>query len=188
MNCFFIDTSSDLLTIAVVSDNKVLAEKSCESIGEHSKYAMVGMSEVLEKAKLKPNSIDKIIVVNGPGSWTGIRIGVTIAKVYAWALNKEVIPLSSLKAYSLSSSGYDNFISVIDARRNHVYAGVYDKNHNNVIEESYMDIDSLNNIIDKLKGTVVIMGNINVNDKHATIPVKLDVLNIVNKYINKEGI
>ena len=122
MKCLFIDTSYSLLSLALVEDDKVIAETSYDSMNEHSKYTMMGIDKIFKESSMEPHEVDKIMVVNGPGSFTGIRIGVTIAKVYAWALNKKVIPISTLKAYALSNSGYDYYISVLDARRDVIFS------------------------------------------------------------------
>ncbi|MDD2490179.1 MAG: tRNA (adenosine(37)-N6)-threonylcarbamoyltransferase complex dimerization subunit type 1 TsaB [Bacilli bacterium] len=187
MNYFFIDTTNEILSLAIANDNHILASNSYYAVGEHSRYAMIGIEEIFNKTKLNPQDIDKLIVVNGPGSWTGIRIGVTIGKVYAWALNKEIISVSSLHAYALSFSNYDYYIVAINARRNHVYAGIYDKNYNNVLDDCYININELNKKIDQLDGSIIIIGNIKINEKYKTVPVKLDIKAVINYYKNKSS-
>lgn len=188
MKYLFIDTSSNLLTIAVLDDNKILDEYTYISENDQSKYAIFELDNMFNRLKMDPNDIDKILVVNGPGSFTGVRIGVTIAKIYAWSLNKSVIPVSTLKAYALSLDSSDYYTAVIDARRNHVYAGVYNNNYNEVLPESYIEIDKLKDFIKTLKGKISIMGNIDINNELKTYPVKLDVLKIVNYYKNDSSI
>ena len=78
----------------------------------------------------------KIFVVNGPGSFTGIRVGLTVAKVMAYSLNIPVVPVSSLE---VMASGYDeDVISLIDARRGYVYAGGYDRNLDVIYKDNYV--------------------------------------------------
>lgn len=188
MKCLFIDTSHNLLSIAVTDNDKVLSKAVYKATNEHSKYAMMGIKKIFKKSGLEPNDIDKILVINGPGSFTGIRIGVTIAKIYAWALNKKVIPISTLKAYALSYTNYDYYVSVLNARRGFVYAGIYDKDYNNVIEEEYINIKELNKLIDNLKGSIVIMGDIDINKKIKTKMIKLDIPRVIRYYIDKLSI
>ncbi len=188
MRCLFIDTSSNYLSLALISNGQVLTKKVCKASLEHSKYGMLGIEEIYKKTSLKPDDIDKIFIVNGPGSWTGIRIGVTLAKVYAWALQKEIIPVSSLKAYALSYSGYDYYLSVIDARRGYVYAGIYDHKYEEILLEQYISVDSLNQKISSLNGTILTIGNIDVNLECKSIEPDLDILKIVKHYDKKEAV
>jgi tRNA threonylcarbamoyladenosine biosynthesis protein TsaB len=174
--------------MAILDNDKIVNEKNNASINEQSKYALLEMSKMFEESHMEPDDIDKILVVNGPGSFTGIRIGVTIAKTYAWSLSISVIPISSLKAYALSYSDSDYYVSVIDAKRDSVYAGIYDKNYHSVIDESYMSISDLNDIINKLNGSICIIGNININDRYETESIKLNISKIVEYYKNETEI
>ncbi len=189
MNVFFIDTSLSKLTVSVLNSKEVLAIGSYSTNNKHSEYIMVEVYNVFNISGLKPNDIDKIMVVNGPGSFTGIRIGVTIAKVYAWCLNKMVIPISSLKAIAISVKEEANYyVSVIDAKRENVYAGIYDKNYNIVMEEKFISISKLNETIKDLSGKIIITGDVQINNNYETIPIDLNVLRIVNFYKNEIGI
>ena len=84
---------------------------------------------------MKKNQIDNIFIVNGPGSFTGTRIGVTVAKVMAWSLNIDIIPISSLEIMASYDSDKKYVCSFIDARRGFVFAGVYDKELNTYMED-----------------------------------------------------
>ena len=93
----FIDTSISYPTIAIVKDDNIIY-----CFHEHIEKNMSTMilpiiNEGLMKNNLSVKDIDKLFVVTGPGSFTGIRIGVAIAKTIAWALKKDVIPISSLE-------------------------------------------------------------------------------------------
>lgn len=185
MITLFIDTSTESLTIALFKDD-VLLSTSTESSSEHSKYAMPILEQIFKENNIKPNMVNKIMVINGPGSFTGIRIGVTIAKIYAWALNINIVPISSLKAYAISNKNYDYYVSIIDARRNYVYAGIYDKNYDNVIKESYISKDELADKVNSLSNILVI-GDTSLDD----FPVrsnKIDVVSIYNYFKNDSGI
>lgn len=186
MKYLFIDTSTHDLTIAIATDNEVLGITSSSNTNEHSKYALSELEKVFTNAQLKPEDIDKIMVVNGPGSFTGVRIGVTIGKTYAWALNKDIIPVSSLKAMALGYSGYDYYVSLLDARRNNVYSAVYDKNYNEVLKEQHMSLPDLKMEIAKLNGNTIVVSDINIDN--ISNPIKMDILNIVNKYKNEKPV
>jgi len=184
MKYLFIDTATHDLTIALASDDKVISAATSNNTNEHSKYALVELEDVFKKAELKPDDIDKVLVVNGPGSFTGVRIGVTIAKTYAWALKKDIIPVSSLLAHALSYDEHDYYVSVLDARRESVYAAVYDRNYKEVLEEQYISIDKLYDFISTLKGDIIVIGDTNIKN-YENESIKIDVLKVINHY--KEG-
>ncbi|PIC86717.1 tRNA (adenosine(37)-N6)-threonylcarbamoyltransferase complex dimerization subunit type 1 TsaB [Sporosarcina sp. P20a] len=121
-----IDTANSPLSVAIVKDDVLLIEESSMMKINHSLRAMPAVEEACRKADITPSEIDAIAVSEGPGSYTGVRIGVTIAKTLAWTLDKPLYGVSSLKALALNGQLFNGFIcSVIDARRSNVYAGVY---------------------------------------------------------------
>lgn len=187
MKYLLIDTATHDLNIAISTEDEVISTATSNKTSEHSKYALVELEAIFNKAKLNPNQIDKILVVNGPGSFTGVRIGVTIAKTYAWALQKAITPVSSLLAHALGYSGYDYYVSVLDARREAVYAAVYDKDYNQVLEEQYITIDRLYQFISGLTGKIVITGDINIKE-HESETIKIDVLKIVSYYKDRQAV
>lgn len=186
MKYLFIDTSTHDLTIAIATVNEIISITSSSNTNEHSKYALTELEKVFAEAQLKPEDIDKIMVVNGPGSFTGVRIGVTIGKTYAWTLNKDIIPISSLKAMALGYSGYDYYVSILDARRNNVYTAIYDRNYNEVLKEQHMSLSNLKIEMSKLNGKIIVVGDINIDN--ISNPIKIDVLNIINKYKDEDSV
>src|SRR6185312_10126528 len=92
-----IDTANTPLSIAIVKDGELLAEENSAMAVNHSLRAMPAIEELLAKVSITPSAIDAIAVSEGPGSYTGVRIGVTIAKTLAWTLNKPLFGISSLK-------------------------------------------------------------------------------------------
>lgn len=186
MITLFIDTSLSDVSIALLKDGKIV-NKIVKSIpNEHSKYAITYIDEVLKNSNIKPNEVNNIMVVNGPGSFTGIRIGLTIAKVYAYLLNIKVTLISSLKILALSSEG-ECILSLIDARNNNYYLGLYDKEYNELIEEHFSNINEINEILEKYKD-VKIITNTNIKlDNYEKIE-ELDIEKIVSYYNNKEKV
>ena len=94
------------------------------------------MSEIdsaLKNANLSIQDIDRLYVVNGPGSFTGIRIGLTFAKIVAYALKKELVLLSKLEMLATIENSQEIIVPLIDARRGYVYGAIYDKNGNNLL-------------------------------------------------------
>lgn len=183
MITLFLDTSTEYLTVALIKDDKVLKETTIIS-SEHSKYIMTEIEKIFNETNVDRKSINKIMVINGPGSFTGIRIGVTIAKIYAWACNIKVVPISTLKAYALSYKDYDYYIPFIDARRGYVYASIYDKDYNEVLSDRYILLDEL---LDKAKD----LDNkafIGKSERSEILSNKLNIQNIYDYYKSEEGI
>lgn len=125
MKTLFIDTHSERLDIAVIDDDKVF-NKVLMANKSHSEIAIPTLQEVLNSAKLELKDIDEIIVVNGPGSFTGVRIGVTIAKTIAYSLNIKIKTVTSLEALGISESNPFDVISVKDSKGS--YSARFDNN------------------------------------------------------------
>lgn len=150
MKILYLDTSSNYLYLSLINNDQVFLELREKLDQDLSEKTLVILKESLNKAHWELNDLDKIYLVNGPGSFTGTRIGVTIAKTIAWAFKKGVTVLSSLEAMSLSNS-YKGFkIPLIDARRGYVYAAIYDENDEIVLKEQYIKLDILKIAVEKL--------------------------------------
>lgn len=179
MISLFMDTHSKDLNIGLVNDNTLLDEIKIKDLETHSNLFLCKVEEILNTNNLISNDIDRIVVVNGPGSFTGIRIAVTIAKVFAWGLKKEIVTISSLKAYALSTK-FDGFIiPVIDARRGYVYGAIYDNDFNEVLEEQYILLSELIDKANSLDGKKKFVGICNIENIDVIKP-DLDILSIVN--------
>lgn len=160
MTSLFLDTSSNYLTISVLKDNISLITKHEYLSKTLSRMALPYIKEVLDSLEIKPNDIDEIVCVNGPGSFTGLRVGVTISKTYAYSLNKKICGVSSL--YTMATSIEDNYIiPIIDARHNHVYSAIYDKDYNIVMEECYISLEDLLERVNKLDKSYTFVSNDN---------------------------
>ena len=186
MICLFIDTSSIDVSIAIIKANKIISSITKSIPNEHSIYTTQFIDDVLKESNLEPNDIDKIMVVNGPGSFTGVRIGVTIAKTMAYLLNKEVIPISSLKMLSLSIN-HDYCLSILNANHNNYYFGLYDKDNNEIIKEQFNTKEKVLEIIKKYKTIIVSNNNITIDNIEIS-KQELEYINIVNYYLNKESV
>lgn len=136
----FIDTHDELITIAL-KNNEDLFIKTKVSEYAHSVYTMPMIEEVFKENDLNIRDLEKIIVVNGPGSFTGIRIGLSIAKTLAYALNISINTISSLTAYLVSNETNENKKAVIEDNKGY-YVSVFDKDNNIVVEETYCEEDT----------------------------------------------
>ena len=147
-----IDTANTPLSIAIIKDGEILVEENNSMAINHSLRAMPAIEELFNKANIVPSDIDSIAVSEGPGSYTGVRIGVTIAKTLAWTLKKPLVGVSSIKSLATNCLFFDGLLCpIVDARRSNVYAGAYRFENNklvSVIEDGHFSIGEL---IEKLK-------------------------------------
>ena len=139
----YIDTSSSYLYTAIVNDNELICEIKKEFGQELSKEALPHIASMFERNNIKPKDITKIIIVNGPGSFTGIRIGLTIAKVYAWSLNIPIITINALEAMAISSKKGSYHVPVIDARRGFVFGAIYNDKQEIILKPQHIKLDAL---------------------------------------------
>lgn len=184
MKCLVIDTSSSYVTVSIINDNTIVHEFKKKIDNDIASKIMSIINMELTESNIDVKDIEKIFVVNGPGSFTGVRIGVTIAKTMAWGLNIKVVPISSLELMATTTSTKKFIVPLIDARRGNVYAGVYDKDLNVVLDDKLISISEILRFetldyefisYDEIKGI-------------ETVKPNTDVLKIVNKHINDEGI
>ncbi|MDT3958459.1 tRNA (adenosine(37)-N6)-threonylcarbamoyltransferase complex dimerization subunit type 1 TsaB [Staphylococcus kloosii] len=147
MNYLLIDTSNQPLSVAVMDNNTILAEINNDKKVNHSVQLMPAIISALEQANLTKQDIESIVVAEGPGSYTGLRIGVTVAKTLAYALNVSLYGVSSLAAVAATVQRQDRLIvPVFDARREAVYAGVYQYNNEvleTIMSDQYITIEDL---------------------------------------------
>ena len=181
MITLFIDTSGTNVSIAIIRDNKILSVIQKEIPNMHSKYTTKFIKDCLDEAGIDANDIDDIMVVNGPGSFTGVRIGVTIAKTYGYLIKKDITPISSLKMLAISSKYDGTVISLIPANKSSYYVGVYDKDYNVIEDERNMTKELVLELCKKYNGYIVspdtsVIGNYKINKQ------KLDILRIIDYY------
>ena len=143
MKILYIDTSSSYLYAGIVSSGKLLCEVKKEFGHSLSEEALPSIVGLFNERNLKATDIDKIIVVNGPGSFTGIRIGITIAKVFAWSLNIPITTISALEAMSLSSKTNMLHVPILDARRGYVFGAIYDQDNSAIFSPKHIKLEEL---------------------------------------------
>lgn len=144
----FIDTSLSYIRIALFKDNYLIDSINKFVDKDLSKLFVYEIRELFFKNNIKFNEVNKIYVVTGPGSFTGIRVGLTFVKVFAWAFKKEVIAISELQLLASTPFKTKYIVPLIDARRGYVYAGVYDCNLESVLSDTYIYLDELLDKID----------------------------------------
>lgn len=135
----FIDTHDELITIAIKNKDDLFI-KTQESEYSHSIYTMPIIESLFKENNLNVKDLEKIIVINGPGSFTGIRIGLAIAKTIAYALNIKINTISSLVAYLVSNSNHKKRKAVIEDNKGY-YICAMDENNSIIVEEYYSEKD-----------------------------------------------
>ena len=118
------DTSSKALTLAILEDETLLAQMTLNIKKNHSITLMPAIDFLTNSLDMKPTDLDRIVVAQGPGSYTGLRMAVATAKTLAHTLKIELVGVSSLLAL-VPEQVEGLVIPVMDARRNNVYAGFY---------------------------------------------------------------
>lgn len=187
MRYLYIDTSSSYLYTAIVEDN-ILIDSIQEEYGQSlSEVALPKIVSMFNNNKLEARDIDKIIVVNGPGSFTGIRIGITIAKVYAWSLNIPITTISSLEAMAISSENQVVHIPMINARRGYVYAAIYDENQQELLKPQHIKQVDLEKEYQKYPNREIIT-NDEFDNLEKVISYVPNMLKIVQRFKDKESI
>jgi tRNA threonylcarbamoyladenosine biosynthesis protein TsaB len=182
----YIDTSSEYLYTALSDDNALLSEKKIKLETNLSKDALYEISKMFEETNLSPDSVDKIIVCNGPGSFTGTRIGITIAKVYAWSKDIPITTTNALLGMALSSSNDCIHIPLLDARRDYVYTAIYDSKFNEILKPCHILLTELMEKVSKLDNYEFISND--EFDNIDTISYDPDLFKIIDFNKNNEDI
>ena len=146
MKILAVDTSSKICAVAILEDNKVIDEIKLDNGKTHSENLMPIIKEILDKNDLTLKDMNLIAVSVGPGSFTGIRIGIATIKPMAEVYNLPVASVTSLETLARNIENKEKdftIISLIDARNNQVYAGFFDTEYNLKEDEIAEDIDEV---------------------------------------------
>lgn len=134
MKILAFDTSNKPLTVAVVEYGKILARADSTEEKTHSVSLLPDIKDSLQKAGLSIDDIDRIAVAQGPGSYTGVRIAVTVAKTLAFTLDKPLVGISSLRLLAANGDDGKLVVPVEDARNDNAFAGAYLKKSGEVVD------------------------------------------------------
>jgi len=182
MISLFVDTALSFIRIAIFKDDCLVdfINEKCER--NMSSLFDIRVRDLFNRNSLSFWDVDKIYTVTGPGSFTGIRVGMTFSKVLAFSLNKKITPISELQVIASSKSNRLK-APLIDARRGFVYAGIYDENLNNILDDKYILLDDFLNISEDVQ----YISYDNFEDI-CTLEPNIDFEKIVNKNKNKEQV
>lgn len=151
MKILSIDTASNICTVAILENTTCLKELIVNDARNHSEKIMPLIEQVLAETHLTLSQIDLIVCDKGPGSFTGIRIGVGTVLAFRDSLNIKCLGISSLEAlaYNVNTNGL--VCSLIDAKNNNVYFGLFDKKDNNYFQIGSLEFKTIDEAISLLK-------------------------------------
>lgn len=182
----FLDTSTKYITLAIIKDNVPCYFFHDKVFEDLSVKIIPLMKQAFDECQLSAKDINRIYVTNGPGSFTGIRIGLTIMKVMAWALNIEIIPISSLELMATTNVDTDYIIPYIDARRGNCFTAIYDTNLNNITQDQFANFETFIYNIEPGK-TFKVVSYDDVNYENHIYP-QIDIMKIIDKHRDDKSI
>ena len=182
MRMLLIDTTTSIVTVSIVEDNIELYNFHKKIDSDMSSKIIPIIEDGFKNVKFDLKDIDKLFVVNGPGSFTGIRVGVTVAKTIGWALKKDIIPISSLELMATTNTNKKYLVPMIDARRGNVFAGIYDNELNCIKKDKLVNLEEY---IKNFDSNYEIISYDNI--MNSIIP-SINVIKMLEKHKNDTGI
>lgn len=173
MKILAIESASMVASCAISEDDVILGEFSLNHKKTHSEKLMPAIEMLLQELNLKASNLDLICISEGPGSYTGIRIGAAIAKSIAYAVDIPIANIPTMK--SLAANIYDTkslIVPITDAKDKRVYSGIYKWESGKLIdikEQFPTDIDELIDIVNEYKQPTIFNGDGSENYKDIII-------------------
>ncbi|SES86477.1 tRNA threonylcarbamoyladenosine biosynthesis protein TsaB [Natronincola peptidivorans] len=163
MKLLALDTSSIVATAAVLNGEKLMGEYILNHKKTHSQKLMPMLEEILKSCELSPKDIDVFGVAVGPGSFTGLRIGLATIKAMAQALDKPMVGISTLEGLAFNLIYCEKPICpIIDAQRDLVYTGLYqwqNQQLTRIMAEEVIDIHQLMAVFKEKQEKIVFVGD-----------------------------
>ena len=158
MKILSIDTTSSVCSVSLLENDQVMDENILDNGKTHSENMMPLLDELLKRNNVDISEIEFISVCVGPGSFTGIRIGISTIKAFAEVLNIKIASVTSLETLSRNEIAEEGqvIVPLIDARNNQVYAAVFDSNYNQIEDNMADDIVNVINRIKKYKYVIFV--------------------------------
>lgn len=156
-----IDTAVNAASVCLAKDGNILSFAKNENQKDHSSWLHIAIKEVFEKNALQLDSLDAIAVTEGPGSYTGLRIGMATAKGICYALHKPLITLNTLlvMANAAKNENADLLCPMIDARRMEVFTALYSKKLELIKQPVAMTVDEKSFDEKLVSNTICFFGN-----------------------------
>ncbi len=160
LNLLGIDTSGNIASVAVCNENTVIAQTTVMTRLTHSQIILPLCKDVLMKAEMTIDDIDRIAVAAGPGSYTGLRIGISAVKGICFGAGKECVGVSTLMGLAFNMAGTGKKIcAVMSARQNLVYTAFFEDNNGVVTRLSDDRIITLEQLYEEISEGTVITGD-----------------------------
>lgn len=156
MNILAFDTCLDKMYVALGSDDKIIDTKIIETTNEHyhSAFLISTIKEIIKENGLKPTEIDVIATNIGPGSFTGIRACVTVARIFAHGINSKTVGVSSLEILSRLNKTSNPTLVALDARKETAYVAIYESGKEILAPQSML-LEELKNIINNKEYSII---------------------------------
>ena len=158
-----LETSAKAASVALLEGDKLLSESYQNTGMTHSQTLMVMAEDMLKQCGKTAKDVDAVAVAEGPGSFTGVRIGVAAAKGFAWGREIPCYGVSTLEAMAQSLGIYDGYICpVMDARRSQVYNALFESDRGEITrirEDRAISLDDLADDVKKLEKPVFLVGD-----------------------------
>ena len=159
MKLLSIDTSTKNFSLAVCDGDKILAEKNIQLDKILSDSIIPSIEQILKKSKLSLAKLDGFVVGLGPGSFTSLRVGLSTIKAFALAIDKPVVGIASLDAIALGIKEDGPVCVITDARRNMVYACMYEKQQGQITQKGEYLLTPLEDLLKTIKGQPIFVGD-----------------------------
>ena len=164
MRILAIESSAVTASVAILTDDVLTAEYTVNYKKTHSQTLLPMIDEICKMTETEPESFDLIAVSQGPGSFTGLRIGAATGKGIALALDKKMVAVPTLKAMAYNVSETDCLICpVMDARRQHLYTALYrldkDGKPQEVLTQSLLSYEELIKLLNEKNEPVLFIGD-----------------------------
>lgn len=135
MKILSIDTSTMMSSITIMEDNRIIGDYNISQEETHSEMLIPLLKRAVDDLKISLDEIDLFVVASGPGSFTGLRIGMASIKAIAQVFDKPIVGVSTLEAMAFSILNNHSIISLIDARGKRYYTGMYKWQDNKLVKE-----------------------------------------------------
>lgn len=176
MKILAIETSCDIASVSLLENTNLILELKDETPKSHSETLMPLIDKLLKQTKTLLKDIDLFAVDNGPGSFTGIRIGLSTIKAFCDITKKPCISVSSLEALEYTCDENGIICAIIDAKHQNIYSGVFE-NHIQIMDLSFENIEKLLQKLINLKKKIFFVGNCGILYK-----------DMIKSYLNENAI
>ncbi len=193
MKILSITTSSPVCGVAILENEEIIKETNLENGLTHSETLMPIIKSTLEEANISLKDIDLLVVDRGPGSFTGIRIGIATAKALADALNIKTIGVNSLEGLAMNVESEGIICSLIDAKRENVFNEIVEKDNGALITKREPSFDNIDILLEEIQSkynglTITFVGDGALNYKDKILTKLPSSLFLKNNTLNAKNI